>query len=33
METENITVPSERFAQIHQWHVKTKKIWKRLPKG
>ncbi len=33
MKTENITVPSERFTQIHQWHVKTKKIWKRLLKG
>lgn len=29
METENITVPSERFTQIHQWHLKTKKVWKK----
>ena len=29
-ETENITIPSERFARIHLWHLKTKKVLKFL---
>lgn len=28
IQTENITVPSERFANIHQWHLDTKYLWK-----
>ncbi len=28
----NITVPSERFAQIYKWHLKTDKIWKFFAK-
>lgn len=28
VEAKNITIPSERFSQIHKWHIKTKKIWK-----
>lgn len=31
-ETENITTPSERFARIHLWHLKTKKILKYFAK-
>ncbi len=27
-ETENITVPPERFARVHSWHLKTKKVLK-----
>jgi peptide/nickel transport system substrate-binding protein len=27
-EIENITVPSERFSQIHKWHLKTRNVWK-----
>ncbi|NOY35723.1 MAG: hypothetical protein GXP44_02295 [bacterium] len=29
---ESITVPSERFAQIHKWHIKTDKVWKIFAK-
>lgn len=25
---ENITLPSERFNNIHKWHLKTKNVWK-----
>lgn len=28
----NITVPSERFAQIYKWHLNTDKVWKIFAK-
>ncbi len=28
----NITVPSERFAQIYKWHLSTDKVWKFFAK-
>ncbi len=30
--TESITVPSERFSQIHKWYIKTDKVWKIFAK-
>lgn len=29
---ESVTVPSERFSQIHKWYIKTDKVWKIFAK-
>jgi len=29
---ESITVPAERFSQIHKWYIKTDKVWKIFAK-
>jgi len=28
LDTDTITIPSERFTQINQWYIETEKIWK-----
>lgn len=31
-ELNTITIPSERFSQVHKWHIKTDKVWKIFAK-
>ncbi len=31
-DTENITIPSERFSQVYKWYIDTEKVWKIFAK-
>ncbi len=33
VELKNITIPSDRFANVHKWYVETEKVWKFLVKN